>query len=91
MTAAFFIILLLVWVFFSAWRFYKEVNWSEPVGATVDLAELRKKEAELGFLQDLIHDAYEKGKISKPSFDEIERFCELEIEAVRAASQPKKR
>jgi hypothetical protein len=30
MTAAFFIILLGIWVLYSGWKFYRQVNWEEP-------------------------------------------------------------
>lgn len=90
MTAAFFIVILAGWVLFSGWRFYKMVNWSEPPGITPDLAEIRKKQAELEYLQDRFHEAHEQGRISAACISEIDRFCAQELEALQASAQPNK-
>ncbi len=91
MTVAFFIALLAGWAIFSGWRFYKEVNWDDPVGATTDLGELRKKEAALGMIQDVMHDAQQDGKISEACVKEFDRYCEAEIASIRSTLAAAKR
>ncbi len=91
MTAAIIITALGIWLFLSAWRFYKQIDWDEKPGLTPDTAELRKKEAELMHIQDVLGTAHDQGKVSHDFMRELERFSEAELEQIRSALAPQKR
>jgi len=78
--------LLVVWVLYSGWRFYKHVNWDEPAVSTPDVGALRKREAELLHIQGFLEEAHTQGKLSQGLLDEFNRYYEAEVSSLRAAS-----
>jgi hypothetical protein len=76
-------ILLAVWVLYSGWRFYSRVNWEEPPDPSPDLQGMRKREAELLHIQDVLLKARQEGKLSAQVIDEFNRYLELETQAIR--------
>jgi hypothetical protein len=91
MTVAFFIIVIGIWVLYSGWRFYKEVDWSKsPSVATPDIGAMRKREKELLHIQELLEEARAEGKISRALLDEYNRFCDEEIAGMHKLTSPSK-
>jgi hypothetical protein len=86
-TVAFFIILIGVWVIYSGWRFYKEVDWSKsPAVGTPDVGAMRKHEKELRRIQEVLEEARLEGKLSRECLDEYNRFCDEEIARIHAVT-----
>jgi len=86
MTAAGIIIVLSLWVIYSGWRFYRHVNWNEAPVSTPDLKELRKREAELLHVQEILEEAHAQGKLSDALLQEYIRFCDGEITGLHSAA-----
>jgi hypothetical protein len=80
------VILLVIWVLYSGWRFYMHVNWDEPAVSTPDMGELHKREAELLHIQGFLEDARAQGKLSQGLLDEFNRYYEAEVSALHAAA-----
>ena len=78
--------LLVVWVLYSGWRFYRHVNWDEPAVSTPDVGALHKREAELLHIQGFLEEARAQGKLSQGLLDEFNRYYETEVTALRAAA-----
>jgi hypothetical protein len=58
--------------------FYRRMNWEEKPEPGPDVALLRKRQAELAHLQDVLDEAFAQGKVSKAFIDELARFCAKE-------------
>ena len=81
-TVAFFIVVIGIWVLYSGWRFYKEVDWSKsPAVNTPDVGAMKKREKELRHIgQEVLEIAHqEEVKISRALIDEFNRFYDEEI------------
>ncbi len=78
--------LLAVWVLYSGWRFYRQVDWNEPAASTPDRGELRKREAELLHIQGFLEEARAQGKLSQNLLDEFNRYYEAEVAALHTAA-----
>ena len=89
MTAAVIVILLGVWVLYSGWRFYRQVDWDEPALPTPDLGELHKREAQLLHIQEFLEEARAQGKLSQALIDEYNRFCDAELLQLRSTAAKK--
>jgi hypothetical protein len=87
MTAAFFIILIALWIFYAGWRFYKNVNWNEPPGETPDFAQLRKREAEILHIQGFLEEAHGQGKLSDSAMKECQALFDQELIQIRKVVQ----
>ena len=87
MTAAFFLILLGVWVLYSGWRFYRQVNWNEPAVSTPDFGAMRKRQAELQHIQDVLEEAQNQGKLPASFLKDYNRFMEREIADMQETSK----
>jgi hypothetical protein len=90
MTAALIVIFLAIWVIYSGWRFYRQVNWEEEPVSTPDLGALRKREAELQHLQDVLEEAHAKGKLSRSFLEEFNRFYDGEMKEIHSVTPPKR-
>jgi hypothetical protein len=89
-TAAAIIILLGIWVLYMGWRFYKQVDWNEAPVPTPDLGALRKREAELLHIQEVLEEAHAQGKLSSALVEEFNRFCDGEIARIHSVTAPKR-
>lgn len=90
MTAAVIVILLGVWVIYSGWRFYRQVNWNEPAVSTPDFGAMRKREAEILHIQEFIAEAHSQGKVSASMMEEFNRFCDGELAELRKMTATKR-
>ena len=79
MTVAFFVILIGLWVLYSGWKFYSNVNWDEPAASTPDLGAMKKHQKELARVQEILAEARAEGKVSVAFMDEFQRFVDSEI------------
>ena len=52
-----------------------------------DFAEMRKKEAQLLHVQDILQEAYDHGKLSKAALEEYIRYAETEIAQMKAVQK----
>jgi hypothetical protein len=86
MTAAVIVIILGLWVIYSGWRFYRQVDWNEAPVPTPDLGAMRKREAELLHVQELLEEARAQGKLSEAFIEEYNRFCDGEIAQIHSAT-----
>lgn len=84
MTLLLIVILLGLWVLFMTAKFYRRMDWDEPPDPSPDLQGMRKRQAELLRIQEILEEAAEEGKLSRPLLDEYHRFCEAEIETMEA-------
>jgi ABC-type nickel/cobalt efflux system permease component RcnA len=90
MTAALIVILLGVWVIYSGWRFYRQVNWEEEPVSTPDLGALHKRQVELTHIQEVLEEAHAKGQLSRAFMEEFNRFYDGEIREIRSVTPPKR-
>lgn len=63
--------------------FYQTIDWNEPVEPGPDLRLMRKKEAELLHMEDLLTEARRQGKISRGALEEFHRYSTGEIQAMK--------
>jgi hypothetical protein len=71
------------WLFFTGFKFYRSMDWNEPAEHSPDFGEMRKKEAQLLHVQDVLQEAHSAGKLSKSALEEYTRYAEQEIEHFR--------
>ena len=71
-------------VVLAGWKFYGSIDWEEPPEPSPDLRAMHKKEAELLHIQDVLEEAVSQKKISPPVIEEFKRYCEAEIQGMRA-------
>ena len=90
MTAAVIVILLGVWVIYSGWKFYRQVDWNEPAVSTPDYGAMHKREAELQHIQEFLAEAHAQGKLSAALVEEYNRFCDGELAALRKMTASKR-
>ena len=90
MTVALIVILLGVWVLYCGWRFYRQVDWDEAPVPTPDPGALRKREAELLHILEVLEEARAQGKLSSALVEEFHRFCDGEITRIHSISAPKR-
>ena len=81
------IIALGIWVLYSGFKLYRSMNWNEPPESTPDFGQMRKREAELLHIQDVLQEAHKEGKLSAGLIQEFDRFCEAEIGQLRGSKQ----
>jgi hypothetical protein len=84
------VIALVLWLFYSGWRFYRHVNWDEAPESTPDIGALRKREAELQHIQEILEEARAHNKLSQAFMEEYNRFYEEEIAAIRSVVSSKR-
>jgi hypothetical protein len=89
-TAAAIVIVLTIWVFYMGWRFYRQVDWDEAPVSAPDLGALRKREAELIHIQEVLEEAHAQGKLSIALVEEYNRFCDGELANIRSATPLKR-
>jgi hypothetical protein len=77
-------ILIVAWILVTGWKFYNNIDWEEPADPSPDLAGMRKRQAELMHIQDVMSEAVEAGKLSRAALDEFNRYAESEIAAIQA-------
>jgi hypothetical protein len=77
------VIALAIFVFYSAFQLYANINWGEKPTSGPDLQQLRKRQAELLHVQDVLHGAHHEGKLSQAFVDELDRYCAAELEALK--------
>ena len=90
MIAAVIIIILCLWVIYSGWRFYRQVNWDEAPVSTPDMGALRKREAELLHTQEVLEDSHAQGKLSSTLVEEYNRFCDGELKEIHSITSRKR-
>ena len=78
---------LVLWVLYMGVRFYRSANWDEPAESSPGFAEMRKKEAQLLLVQDVLQEACDLGKLSKTALEEFSRYAESEIEQMKKAQR----
>ena len=84
MTVAFFCIVIGLWVLYSGWRFYKEVDWNKsPSVATPDIGAMKKRVKELLHIREFLEEAHAEGKVSRALIDEFNGFCDEEIASIQ--------
>jgi len=76
-------LLIAVSVAWAGWKFYGTIDWEEPPEPSPDLRAMHKREAELQHIQDVLTQAFQDGKLSKPVIDEFNRFCDAEIQGMK--------
>lgn len=64
---------------YGAWRFYHQVNWGEPAEFSPDVKEMRKREAELQYMEEFLGRAHAEGKLSTAFVEEFKRFHQNEV------------
>jgi hypothetical protein len=72
------------WMLFTAWKFYKTIDWTEAPDPSPDLQGMHKRQAELMHIQDVLTQAHEDGKLSQKVIEEINHYCDSEIQAMQA-------
>jgi len=70
---------LVFWVLYMGIRFYRSADWDEPAESSPDFGEMRKKEAQLLHVQDVLQEACDLGKLSKTALEEYIRYADMEI------------
>jgi hypothetical protein len=70
---------LVLWVLYMGVNFYRSADWDEPAESSPDFAEMRKKEAQLLHIQDVLQEACDAGKLSKSALEEYTRYADTEI------------
>lgn len=78
---------LAVWVFYMGLKFYHAADWEEAPKPSPDFGAMRKREAELLHIQEVLQMAHEEGKLPRGFVDEYNRFCDGEIAKMRAAQK----
>jgi hypothetical protein len=73
-----------MWALYSGWKFYGTIDWNEPPEPSPDLKAMHKKQAELQHIQELLAEAAAQGKISRQVVDEINRYCDNEVDQMHA-------
>ena len=77
-------LIIALWLLYSGWKFYRQINWDEAPEPSPDLQGMRKKQAELMHIQDVLSEAADKGKLSRAVVEEFNRYSEGEIAAMQA-------
>jgi len=77
-------ILIGAWALFMGWKFYRSMDWEEPVEPSPDLQAMHKREGQLLMVQDILEEAASQGKLSQGVVDEFSRYSESEIHEIRA-------
>lgn len=86
-------IVIVLFLVFGALKFNRQMDWDEPAESSPDFGAMRKKQAELQHIQDVLNEAREKGKLSQGLVDEFDRYCEkefAEMKSVETAWQKKR-
>ena len=47
-----------LWILYSGWKFYQNIDWEEPPEPSPDLQAMHKKEAELSHIRDVLAQAF---------------------------------
>jgi hypothetical protein len=76
-------ILIGLWLIWAGWKFYRRIDWAEPADPSPDLAGNHKREAQLLHIQEVLEESAQQGKISQVALQEVQRFCEREIQELR--------
>ncbi len=77
-------VLICCWLFWNALKFYRHMNWNEPAESSPDFKAMRKKEAELVHIQEVLESAHKEGKISDALVHEFNQFYEREAAELKA-------
>ncbi len=77
-------IVIAVWLLFAGWKFYQTIDWEESPEPSPDLQGMRKRQAELLHIQDVLEEACTQGKLSRTVLEEFNRFCEAEIQSMQS-------
>ena len=73
-----------VYLLYTGWRFYRKMDWDEPPESSPDFGAMRRKQAELQHVQDVLLEAHDQGKLSKDLIAEFNRYCDAEIREMDA-------
>ena len=76
-------VVVVIWFGMMGRKFYRGIDWSEPPDPSPDLRAMHKEEAQLLHIQDLLLEARRQEKISAAALEEVNRYCESEIKAMR--------
>ena len=83
---------IVVWILYTSVKFYRGTSWDEPAESSPDFAEMRKKEAQLLNVQDVLQEACDLGKLSKTALEEYRRYAESELAEIRKTlSSPRRK
>jgi hypothetical protein len=74
-------------VLYTGFKFYRSMDWDERADFTPDLSAMRKREAELMHVQDVLQEACDQGKLSKSALEEYILFAEAEMSRMEAVRQ----
>lgn len=80
MILTFIIITMVIWVFWMALKFYHTAEWDESLESTPDFAQMRKRQAELQHIQEVLAAAQQEGKLSKGLLAEYDAFFRKETD-----------
>src|SRR5437773_2594114 len=83
--------LFALYLLYAGLRFYRNMDWDEPVESSPDVGALRKKEAELLHIQDVLRQAQAAGKLSPQVVEEFVRYCDAQIREMKAIQSAWKR
>jgi hypothetical protein len=72
------------WVLYMGFKFYRSMDWNEPAEPSPDFGEMRKKEAQLLHVQEVLEEAHVSGQLSKSALEEYTRYAEMEIAHMKA-------
>jgi hypothetical protein len=72
-----------LYLFYKGLSFYRSMDWDEPPESSPDFGAMRKKQAELLHVQDVLTQAHEAGKISQALLAEFNCYVESEVEAMK--------
>ena len=62
-------------------------DWNEPAESSPDFGRMRKKEAQLLLVQDVLQEACDLGKLSKAALEEYIRYAEMETAQMQAVKK----
>jgi len=85
MLIALIFIIIGIWLFWNALKFYRNMDWNEPAEPSPDFQGMHKKEAQLLHIQEFLEEAHKEGKISSGLIQEYNQFFEKEMQATREA------
>jgi hypothetical protein len=73
-----------VWCLYMGVKFYRRADWDEPAESSPDFGQMRKREAELQHVQDVLQAGHDQGSLSQGLLEEFNRFADQEIAEMKA-------
>jgi hypothetical protein len=68
-----------LWTLYMGFKFYRRTDWDEPAEFRPDFAQMRKREADLLRIQEVLRQEQGEGKLSAGLVEEYDRFLAQEI------------